>query len=250
MKVHQIFTNSPLRNFSYLIEGEENLYCIDPYYPEQILNKVQSVKKNLRAVINTHEHWDHHCGNREVVAATHCEVWAHPKAEGKIPALDRLLKHGESISIDGDGDGDGEGKNELIVMDTPGHTFAHLCLLLKSSGRALGVFTGDTLFNAGVGNCYNGGDPEVLYRTISGHFQTLPDEVLLYPGHEYMENNLLFTLDRDPKNVAAEELLKTFRQHGGLLMNDFGIEKKVNVFLRADKSAFLRLRRFRDQWSV
>ncbi|MCY4523286.1 MAG: hypothetical protein OXB84_00965 [Halobacteriovoraceae bacterium] len=54
MRIHQIFTNSPLRNFSYLIEGDSEVYCIDPHYPEQILNKLKRLGKKLTAIINNH----------------------------------------------------------------------------------------------------------------------------------------------------------------------------------------------------
>ena len=86
-------------------------------------------------------------------------------------------------------------------------TLAHLCLLLEGPGGPKGIFSGDTLFNAGVGNCHNGGDPEVLFETVSKQLKDLPGDVLLYPGHEYLENNLGFTLDREPSNGDAKTLL-------------------------------------------
>ena len=238
MKVHQIFTNGPLRNFSYIIETEDNLFCVDPYYPDQILKKIQEIKKPLKAIINTHEHTDHHCGNQGVIKATHCAVWAHTNAKGKIPGVDRFLQGDEIIPLDRG--------NQLIVLDTPGHTFAHVCLLLR--GHNSSVVTGDTLFNGGVGNCHNGGDPRVLFKTISSHFQNMNDDIRLYPGHEYMENNLLFTLQYEPENKQAKELLARVRQTEDFLVNTIGDEKKINIFLRSDEDSFLHYRRLRDKW--
>ena len=241
MRVHQIFTNSPLRNFSYLIEGEGEVFCIDPHYPRQILDVLKKSHKKLTAIINTHEHLDHHCGNKEVVAATGCSVYAHEKAKGRIPGVDRFLKNNEIISLGKD--------EELIVLDTPGHTFAHVSLLTRTSTHNSSVFTGDTLFNAGVGNCYNGGDVETLYQTIAKHFQSMDDKVLLYPGHEYMENNLQFTLKCEPSNKTAKELLLQYKKRkDGFIVNDMGVEKKINVFLRADKDSFVNFRTLRDNW--
>ena len=217
------------------------VYCIDPHYPKQILQELKKTGKKLHAIINTHEHFDHHCGNQEVVAATGCAIFAHEKAKGKIPGVDRFLKDGEIISL-------GE-RDQLIVLDTPGHTFAHVSLLLRRAGGISSVFTGDTLFNAGVGNCYNGGDVQILYQTIASHFQSMDDGVLLYPGHEYMENNLLFTLDNEPENKDAKDLLLRYRSRkNGLLVNNMGMEKKINIFLQADKQSFLRFRHLRDRW--
>ena len=241
MRVRQIFTNSPLRNFSYLIEGKEDVYCIDPHYPRQVLDALKKTGKKLVAIINTHEHFDHHCGNREVVAATDCAVYAHENAKGKIPGVDRFLKKDEIIPMGGD--------DNLIVLDTPGHTFAHVSLLLQSSRSSSGVFTGDTLFNAGVGNCYNGGDVKILYKTISSYFQSMDDGVLLYPGHEYMENNLSFTLSYEPGNKDARNLLNRCKvKNGDFPINNMGMEKKINVFLRADKNSFIHFRNLRDKW--
>ena len=241
MVIHQIFTNSPLRNFSYLLEGEKEVYCIDPHYPKQILDGLKRIGKNLTAIINTHEHLDHHCGNREVVTATGCAVFAHHKAKGKIQGVDRFLKDAEIIHL--------AGEDQLIVLDTPGHTMAHVSLLARSFDGVSGVFTGDTLFNAGVGNCYNGGDVGTLYQSIADHFQSMDEGILLYPGHDYMENNLLFTLDCEPENKDAKDLLLRYKKNKDVfLVNEMGMEKKINVFLRADKKSFINFRHLRDKW--
>ena len=249
--VVQLYTGSALRNFTYLIEGEQGWYCIDPFDAEQVMKEL---KGKLLAVINTHEHWDHTCGNEELVEKTGCEVWAHANAKGKIAGVDRFLEKDEVIDL-------GAGKS-FLVMDTPGHTHAHLCLLLKDGDEPKAIFTGDTLFNAGVGNCHNGGDPEVLYETISAQFQNLTDEIKVYPGHEYLGNNLKFTLDREPSNIQAVELLKGYEEDNFLVTN-MKMEREVNTFLRLDKKeiadnlpgdtsdgkkVFLRLRELRNKW--
>ena len=69
------------------------------------------------------------------------------------------------------------------------------------------LFSGDTLFNAGAGNCHNGGNPEELYATFVDQLAKLPDDTRVYPGHDYIENNLRFTLAREPDNAAAKALL-------------------------------------------
>jgi len=120
-----------------------------------------------------------------------------------------------------------------------------------------------------VGNCHNGGDPAVLYETISNKFKVLPKDVVVYPGHEYLENNLKFTLDREPSNQDARQWLERYR---GIDWNQAPVtttmadELRINTFLRlenpeirdhldegqgapcGDKETFLRLREKRNHW--
>ena len=69
---------------------------------------------------------------------------------------------------------------ELECLDTPGHTMCHICL--RSHAEQPALFSGDTLFNAGAGNCHNGGHPEDLYATFVDQLAKLPDDTRVYPG--------------------------------------------------------------------
>ena len=256
MLVHQIYTFSPLRNFSYLIERENgNAVCVDPFDADQMLEFASSLNLKIDTIVNTHEHLDHYCGNAGIVDKTQARVLAHVNAKGKIPGVNAFLSLGDKIDVKG---------GSLEVMDTPGHTFAHLCLKYNYKGKVSAVFTGDTLFNAGVGNCHNGGDPLTLYKTISEQFHTLEDEVILFPGHDYIENNLEFTLDREPSNKCACSWLKKVKESDSTKMN-FKVrdEKEFNTFFRltneeivsglsgnveSEKEVFLRLRELRNKW--
>src|SRR3546814_14203759 len=90
---------------------------------------------------------------------------------------------------------------ELEVLDTPGHTMSHVCLLSRSDQPCL--FSGDTLFNAGAGNCHNGGHPQQLYRIFAEQPAKLPETTRIYPGPHSIPNTLRFTLHRHPHNPAA-----------------------------------------------
>ena len=259
MQVHQLYTQSMLRNFTYLIElADRNAIVIDPWDDEGVNRFLDDNDLTLTAIINTHEHWDHTQGNEALIAKHDCQVWAHTNGEGKIPGLTRKLVANEIINL--------EVNVQIKVLDTPGHTFAHLCFLLSEDGIAKAVFTGDTLFNAGVGNCGNGGDAEVLYRTISQQFYTLDDGVVVYPGHEYLENNLRFTLSLEPENMDAQDWLAKAIQTDPVtapLNTTVGDERKFNTFFRlgnktirkavdcsdsSDKDVFVALRSRRDNW--
>lgn len=261
MVINQIYTKSFLRNFTYIleyqdVEGEDCCLCIDPFDSSVTEEFLKQSDSKLKAIINTHEHHDHVGGNETLVDLYQCEVWVHENGKGKIPRATHFFKGGEIIDLNKD--------YSIRVLNTPGHTFAHLCFLLMKEGKPHAVFTGDTLFNAGVGNCHNGGDPETLFHTVSEQLQTLPGDVLVYPGHDYWENNLKFTLDREPNNGEAKELLDQMEFNDEeFLVSSLDLEKKVNSFLRLDspeirknlkgenfidKQVFIKLRELRNQW--
>ncbi|MGZ3809969.1 MAG: MBL fold metallo-hydrolase, partial [Bacteriovorax sp.] len=201
MKIHQIFFKNQLRNFCYLIEFDDGaIYCIDPFHSTLVLDSLKNTFKgrHLAGIINTHDHCDHYSGNADLVARFQCPVMAHLNASP--PHKTKNLVDREVIHQ----------CNEwaLLALDTPGHTMSHVCLLLEKNARPFAIFTGDCFFNAGVGNCHNGGDPEVLYETICNVFEKLSDDVLVYPGHEYLKRNLEFTQFYEPDNVAAKEFLE------------------------------------------
>ena len=247
MQIEQIYTDSPLRNFTYIVHGEDGYaYVIDPFYSQQVIEVLTRLQLQVRAIINTHEHWDHIRGNADLHKHTGCEVWAHAGARQALPHIDRVLAQDDLIEF--------TPQQALKVLDTPGHTFAHVCLLAVEKGQATGVFCGDTLFNAGVGNCNHGGDAETLAQTIRAKFCSLPDDVCIYPGHEYWENNLRFTLSIEPNNQRAAQLLARITQ-GERPYSTIALEREVNTFMRIDtqdettaQAEFLRLRALRDKW--
>ena len=216
---------------------------------------------SITQILNTHEHLDHTGGNGPLRARTGAKILAHKNAKGKIADLDRGLDAGDVIKI---------GKTvELLALDTPGHTMSHVCLLSKTDRPAL--FCGDTLFNAGAGNCHNGGHPEELYLTFAGQLAKLPDDTLIYPGHDYIENNLRFTLDREPDNPKAGAILESVsgQDPAAPLVSTLALEKEVNTFFRLTnpmvvarlrekfpdlpanpdpKAVFLKLRELRNSW--
>ena len=196
-----------------------------------------------------------------LAAATGASLLAHENAKDKIPGIDRGLSAGDTITV---------GKTvELEVLDTPGHTMSHVCLVSHTDQPAL--FCGDTLFNAGAGNCHSGGHPSALYDTFATQLAGLPDETLIYPGHDYIANNLRFTLDREPDNGRAAALLEDVADQDTdqALVSTLGLEKEINTFFRLhsptvikvlrqafpdlpDKpdpeTVFLKLRELRNDW--
>ncbi len=263
MIVERIWTANAYRNFNYLVACPETgeALAIDPLDHEKTLATARVKGWQITQVLNTHEHFDHTGGNAAVIAATGAKLIAHHRAGGRIAGVDRGVQAGDVIKV---------GKTvELECLDTPGHTFCHICLLSHTDQPAL--FSGDTLFNAGAGNVHNGGDVNALYETFVDQIARLPDRTQVFPGHDYIETNLRFTLDREPDNVAATALLSAVAEHdpGTSGVATLAQEKQTNTFLRLQspsviarlrdafpdlaetpdaKTVFSKLRELRNQW--
>ncbi len=264
MIVEQIWTGNAYRNFNYLIACPETgeALAVDPLDHEKCLSRAKDKGWEITQILNTHEHGDHTGGNGPMIEATGAKLLAHAGAGAKIKGIDRGLNAGDIVKI---------GKTvELLVLDTPGHTMSHVCLLSKTETPAL--ICGDTLFNAGAGNCHGGGHPSELYDTFSSQLAELPDETLVFPGHDYITNNLGFTLDREPDNEAAASLLaelEASHDPDQALLTSLTQEKDINVFFRltsptvisrlreafADlpdeptpREVFIKLRELRNSW--
>jgi len=226
MLVKQIWTANAYRNFNYLVACPQTgeALAIDPLDSVKCLQAAKDEGWHITQILNTHEHHDHIGGNQAVVDATGAKVLAHAKSAGAIPGVFRGLLAGDIIKV---------GKTvELEALDTPGHTYCHICLRSHTDQPAL--FSGDTLFNAGAGNCHNGGNVDALFQTFDEQLSRLPSNTLIYPGHDYIENNLRFTLNREPDNTAALALLT---QVSGQDMHHAHVstlseELEVNTFFR------------------
>ncbi len=180
----------PLATNCYIVgsgSGREGM-IIDPGgEAKRILKKVSDLKLDIKSIVLTHGHTDHVDALREVKEATGADIAAHtddastledrslsallgisPQA---LPSPDRLLKDGDKIDI-----GDGL---RFMVLHTPGHTPGGICLL----GEGV-VFSGDTLFNYGIGRAdLPGGNPSQLMASINSKLMVLADETIVYPGH-------------------------------------------------------------------
>lgn len=263
MIVERIWVGNALRNYNYLLACPDSgeALAIDPLDSDKVLATARERGWQITQILNTHEHHDHTGGNAAVVAATGAKLIAHHKAKDKIDGVDRGVGAGDVIKL---------GRHiELECLDTPGHTLCHICLCAHAEQPAL--FSGDTLFNAGAGNVHNGGDVNALFDTFSQQLSRLPDNTRLFPGHDYLETNLRFTLAREPDNAAAQALLPSAQGHDPAQahVTTLGEERQHNSFMRLqspsliailrkefpelpeqldERTVFAKLRELRNRW--
>lgn len=224
MQVIQLKLKNPLQNYNYILFCEDRAECLllDPLESSLVNNEIKN--RNLRPVfiVNTHEHSDHTLGNEFFAKNFSLPVFAHKSLAKKVPYFSQGLDAGDFLYL---------GEDKIQVLYTPGHTNGHICLFCEKENPML--FCGDTLFHAGVGNCYHGGDVFLLYKTFEQIIFQLPKNTIVYPGHYYLEKNLRFGLSLLPDDLyilKAYENFKRTQSDVRYLKDEF----ESNVFFRLD----------------
>ena len=160
------------RNFSYLIADEDSRVCavVDPGYDTSALaGRVSALKLRVSHVLNTHTHHDHVAGN----AAFHRDGAKLAACRGARVNPDIPLDHGSVIEV---------GRQRVEALLTPGHYLDAICLLVN--GKKL--ITGDTLFVGCIGGSgFPGSNTEKQFQSLYQVILKLPDDVEVYPGHDY-----------------------------------------------------------------
>lgn len=177
MIFRQLF-ESDSATYTYLVAcpRTRQAVLIDPVLDtvDRDLAALDQLGLELRYTLDTHMHADHLTSARVLRERTGCQV-AYPGVETPECA-DMGVQEGEPLNV---------GEVAIHPLFTPGHTSHSFCYLVDNGTQHM-VFTGDTLLIEGCGRTdFQSGDAPALYRSIHDKLFSLPDETLVYPGHDY-----------------------------------------------------------------
>jgi hydroxyacylglutathione hydrolase len=238
-------------NYVYLIGEGDDVALVDPGDADVAAALCRESGLRPRFILHTHGHSDHSGGSAALRDALGARVLGHGGDRARFEPDEDVAGRPE-LRL---------GALVVRVHAAPGHTPGSV--LYEWCGK---LFTGDTLFWAGAGNCRNGGDPRRLAESLVGVLGALDGKLEVHPGHDYAERNLPFAQSLEPDNSAIAERLASVRaaRAGGEepAAPTLDEERQVNPFLRAGElaarlpgaprspqDAVVALRRLRDQWS-
>ncbi|MBS3850111.1 hydroxyacylglutathione hydrolase [Devosia sp. J2-20] len=219
-------------NFGYLVHDTASGRTAAIDAPETAAIKAALARRgwDLTDIFITHHHLDHVEAIPELKAEFGARVVG-PKAEAdKIADLDVLVAGGDTVTL---------GETSFDIYDTPGHTLGHI-VFHDPVGKHL--FSADALFSLGVGRMFEG-TPGPMWEGIK-QLRALPDDTLVYCGHEYTASNAKFALSVDPDNTAlqkrANEVAALRAAGKPTIPFPLGEDKAANPFMRADEPALAR----------
>ncbi len=194
----------PLSNsYTYLIACEQTRLAllIDPVVNQvdRDLQVLQQLGLSLAFTLDTHLHADHITGALQLKQRTHCRIAA--PALDRLPCTDVGIVEGTPLQM---------GSITVHPLHTPGHTDGHFAYVVAGC-----VFTGDALLIDGCGRTdFQNGSAQDLYRSVTEKLFSLPDEQLVYPGHDYNERRVSSIGQEKARNprLGQQRTLAEFEQ--------------------------------------
>ncbi|HET19566.1 MAG TPA: hydroxyacylglutathione hydrolase [Chromatiales bacterium] len=219
-------------NYMWLLhDGMHEAAVVDPGDARPVIEFLEGQGLRLSAILLTHHHWDHVGGARELAERYGAPVYG-PHSD-QIDCVTHPLEDGETLDLGRLG--------AWRVMATPGHTLDHIAYYAPEVGDGV-LFCGDTLFGAGCGRLFEG-TPRQMQDSLE-KIRALPEDTLIYCGHEYTEDNLRFATLAEPDNAAirariAEDGARRARGEP-TIPSTLALEKATNPFLRWDSPELRR----------
>ena len=216
----------------------DSVAVVDPGQDTPALAAAEGRGWAITHILNTHWHPDHTAGNAGIQAATGAPIIAPAEAE-KVSAVDRVIAEGDRVTV---------GELEAEVWDIPAHTAGHIAFYFEAAKM---IFVGDTLFAMGCGRLFEGTAAQMFANMQ--RFAALPDDVMIYCGHEYSLANARFAAHVEPDSAAVSKRyakMAEMRERGEVtLPTSIGEEKATNPFMRArDAEELARLRTMKDSF--
>ncbi len=182
----------PMMNFVYLIGCAETAEAavVDPAWDAKaILKLAEDSNLKIKSILLTHGHPDHVNALEELLEATGARVYIHADEIEYMKEVARdfgmstefLSRRAANFQTVSDGDKIPVGKLLVEALHTPGHSPGSQCFLVEGC-----LFSGDTLFVDACGRVdMPGGEPEKMYQSLNQRLRSLPDDIVVYPGHDY-----------------------------------------------------------------
>lgn len=184
----------------------------------------------LSHVLLTHHHYDHVDGLSEILAAHPAQVIGAAADAHRLPPLDRAVGDGDHLNICGE---------DVRVLDVSGHTVGHVAYHFPQSAA---VFTADSLMALGCGRLFEGTAAQ-MWESLS-KLAALPDDTMVYSGHEYTQANAAFAITIEPENrdllERIEDIKRARAANKATVPSRLSLEKATNPFLRADLATVRR----------
>jgi hydroxyacylglutathione hydrolase len=199
-------------NFSYMIYGKGQAVAVDGVAWQEMLSFLKTNSLELAFVTNTHGHFDHTSGNDRLLHSTRAKFLGFAE-----------LADNKEIPIDGE---------NILVYRTPGHTADSVCFHADHF-----LISGDTLFNGTVGNNFSG-DSKSFYLSVK-RLMSLPDETIVYAGHDYVRDSLIFAQRLEPDNRDIKKFHDSY--DFDLVYSTMADERRINPYLRFNEEPIIKL---------
>lgn len=188
--------------YTYLIGDEQTgkALLVDPVLPawQRDLAEIRALGLELAYTVETHVHADHITSARRLKREAGSRI-VYPALD-RFDCVDAWMEEGRPLEL---------GPIRLEGLHTPGHTDDHFAYRVGGA-----VLTGDALLIDGCGRTdFQNGDTDVLYRSVHDKLFTLPDDTLVYPGHDYNGRRVSSIAQEKGRNprLGGERSLAEFR---------------------------------------
>lgn len=226
-------------NYTYIIRAGDQVGLVDVGDAAPVLEYLEDHNLTPNVIFTTHHHWDHINGNQDIMDKYDVKLIAPEKDKHRIPNISKGVNDGDTFNF---------GDETVHVIETPGHTSNHIVFWFESSNI---LFSADTLFAMGCGRLFEG-TPKEMFQSFE-KLRALPDETIIYCGHEYSLSNGEFALTIEPENqdiIDTMQKFKTLRKSNHpTIPTTMAQEKKTNIFMRAENSeTFQKYRDLKDKF--